>query len=277
MANDVLRILAFGAHPDDCYLKMGGVAVKYARQGHKVKFVSVTNGDTGHYALGGGPLARRYYAEAQRAAQLAGVECEVLDIHNGQLMPTLENRWWLVRIIRDFQPDLVITHRPNDYHPDHRYTGQLVHDSAYTVAIPNVQALTPHLRYNPVIAYMSDPFKKPYPFIPDVVVGIDEVLEDKLDMLDCFATEMYEWLPYSEGAEDQVPQDQAARRAWLRERWAPTFAEVADQYRHVLRDLYGNARGARIAYAEAFEACEYGGPLTAHNIPILFPFFGGEQ
>lgn len=277
MADDALRILAFGAHPDDCYLKVGGTAAKYARQGHKVKFVSLTNGDTGHYALGGGPLARRYYAEAQRAAQAAGVACEVLDIHNGQLMPTLENRWWLVRIIRDFQPDLVITHRPNDYHPDHRYTGQLVHDAAYTVTIPNVQALTPHLRYNPVIVYMSDPFQKPYPFTPDVVVDIDAVLEAKLDMLDCFATEMYEWLPFNEGTADQVPQDTVARRAWLRERWAPTFAEVADRYRPVLKCLYGKERGAQISHAEAFEACEYGSPLTKDTIPILFPFYGGEK
>jgi len=273
MPSNVLRILAFGAHPDDCYFTVGGIAAKYARQGHKVKFVSTTNGDTGHYLMGGGPLAKRYYEEAQRAAKIAGVECDVLDIHNGQLMPTLENRWWLVRIIRDFQPDLVITHRPYDYHPDHRYTGQLVHDAAYTVTIPNVQALTPHLRYNPVIAYMSDTFQKPYPFTPDVVVGIDEALEDKLDMLDCFATEVYEWLPYNEGIEDQVPKDPAARRAWLREQWAPTFAQVADRYRPVLKRLYGEERGAKIRYAEAFEACEYGAPLTVDKISTLFPFF----
>jgi hypothetical protein len=109
------------------------------------------------------------------------------------------------------------------------------------------------------------------------VVGIDEVLEDKLNVLDCFATEMYEWLPYSEGTEGQVPQDPAARRGWLRERWVPTFAEVADQYRHVLKSLYGKERGAQIGHAEAFEACEYGGPLTTDKIPILFPFFGGEE
>jgi len=273
MPKDVLRILAFGAHPDDCDIKVGGMAIKYSRLGHKVKFVSVTNGDTGHHEMGGGPLARRRYEEAQRAAKVAGIEYEILDIHNGQLMPTLENRWLLVRIIREFQPDLVITHRPNDYHPDHRYTSQLVQDAAYTVTIPNVEALTPHLMYNPVIAYMSDNFQRPYPFSPDVAVGIDDVLEEKLDMLHCHESQMYEWLPYNQGIEDQVPESDEERREWLRKWRAPVFAEIADRYRNLLKELYGEERGARIQYAEALEICEYGAPLTKKDIPILFPFF----
>jgi len=190
-------------------------------------------------------------------------------------MPTLENRWWLVRIIRNFKPDLVLTHRPNDYHPDHRYTAQLVQDAAYTVTIPNVEALTPHLSYNPVIMYMSDNFQKPYPFSPDVAVDIDEVLEDKLNMIHCFESEMYEWLPYNLGIEDQVPKSPEARRAWLREWWASTHAklEMADRYRDLLKRLYGEERGAKIRYAEALEVCEYGAPLTKENLPGLFPFF----
>ena len=275
MTNECLRILAIGAHPVDCDLKVGGMALMYAQRGHKVKFVSTTNGDTGHYDMGGGPLARRRYEEAQRAAEVAGIEYEILDIHNGQLLPTLENRWRLVRLIRNFEPDLILTHRPNDYHPDHRYTAQLVHDAAYTVTIPNVEALTPHLRYNPVAAYVSDHFQKPYPFSPDVAVGIDEVLEKKLDMVHCFESEMYEWLPYNLGIQDQVPDGPEARRAWLREWWTFTYAEmeIADQYRDLLKDLYGEKRGAEFQYAEALEVCEYGAPLTPENLRILFPFF----
>ncbi len=270
-----LRVLAFGAHPVDCDLKVGGMAIMYARRGHQVKFVSVTNGDTGHLTMGGGPLARRRYAEAQQAAKVAGIEYEVLDIHNGQLMPTLENRWWLVRIIRDFRPDLVITHRPNDYHPDHRYTAQLVHDATYTVTIPNVEALTPHLTYNPVAAYVSDRFQRPYPFSPAVAVGIDEALEAKLDMVHCYESEIYEWLPYNHGIEDQVPKDSQARRAWLRGWWDANYGDLehADHYRDLLTKQYGAARGARIRYAEALEICEYGAPLTEENTRVLFPFF----
>lgn len=274
MRDGVLRILAFGAHPDDCDSRLGGLAIKYARAGHRVKFVSVTNGDTGHHEMGGGPLARRRYEEAQRAAQVAGIEYQVLDIHNGQLLPTLENRWLLVQIIRAFEPDLVVTHRPNDYHPDHRYTSQLVQDAAYTVTIPNVAALTPHLRANPVIAYMSDSFQRPYPFSPDVAVGIDDVIETKIDMLDCHASQFYEWLPYNRGVPDQVPEGAAERREWLFGQRAPSYARVADQYRHLLLKWYGPERGAQIRYAEALEVCEYGAPLAEGEVPVLFPFFG---
>jgi LmbE family N-acetylglucosaminyl deacetylase len=273
MTTSMLRVLAFGAHPDDCDLKVGGMAIRYACLGHAVRFVSVTNGDSGHHEMGGGPLAKRRYAEAQRAAAIAGVEYQVLDIHNGQLVPSLENRWLLVRIIREFEPDLVITHRPNDYHPDHRYTSQLVQDAAYTVTVPNVVALTPHLMRNPVIAYMSDSFQKPAPFAPDVAVSIDEVWETKLDMLNCHESQFYEWLPYNQGILDQVPQDATARRTWLGEQRGASSARLADRCRDLLCKLYGAERGAAIRYAEAFEICEYGSPLTEERLPVLFPFF----
>ncbi|MCJ7737044.1 MAG: PIG-L family deacetylase [Anaerolineae bacterium] len=277
MSNDILRILAIGAHPDDCDGRLGGMATMYAQLGHKVKFVSVTNGDAGHHIIGGAPLAKRRYQEAQEAAGVAGIDYQILDIHDGQLMPTLENRWLLVRIIREFQPDLIVTLRPNDYHPDHRYTSTLVQDAAYTVTVPNVEGLTPHLRHNPVIAYMADRFQRPYPFSPDVAVGIDDVLGKKLDMLHCHESQMYEWLPYNKGIEDQVPPGDKERREWLKEWRAPAFKETADQYRDLLMQLYGEKRGKEIRYAEALEVCEYGAPLDETNLQTLFPFFDGER
>lgn len=273
MSKDALRVLAFGAHPDDCDAKVGGMAIKYSQLGHEVKFVSVTNGDAGHYEMGGAPLAKRRYKEAQKVAEVAGIDYDVLDIHDSQLMPTLENRRLLIRIIRGFSPDLVFTHRPNDYHPDHRYTSQLVQDAAYMVTVPNVEALTPHLMRDPVIAYMSDNFQRPYPFSPDIVVGIDDVVEEKLDMLHCHESQMYEWLPYNGGVGDKVPEGDKSRREWLKEWRAPAFAGIADRYRDLLKDLYGEERGARIQYAEALEICEYGTPLPEKEIPTLFPFF----
>src|SRR5215213_4257904 len=83
-----LRVIAFGAHPDDCELKAGGVAAKWAALGHHVKFVSVTNGDIGHWRSAGGPLAQRRTAEVQRCAKILGITSEVLDIHDGELLPT---------------------------------------------------------------------------------------------------------------------------------------------------------------------------------------------
>ncbi len=276
MSEPSLRILGIGAHPDDCDVHFGGTAIKYSRRGHQVKFVSTTNGDTGHHQMGGGPLAQRRYEEAQRAAAIAGVTYQILDIHNGQLMPTLENRWRLIEIIREFGPDLVITHRPNDYHPDHRYTSQLVQDAAFTVTVPNVQALTAHLQYNPVVCYMSDNFQKPYPFCADVIVDVDDAQDDKLRMLDCHESQVYEWLPYNWGLEEPVPQEPQVRREWLGEKWDPRFLDTANRYRKRLQEFYGERRAAQIKYAEAFEICEYGAPLAPDDIPALFPLFDEE-
>lgn len=268
-----IRVLVFGAHPDDCDIKAGGVAALYVQQGHHVKFVSVTNGDAGHHEMGGGPLAQRRNAEAQAAAKIIGIEYELLDNHDGELMPTLENRYQIIRTIREFRPDLIMTHRPNDYHPDHRYTSILVQDAAYMVTVPNICALTPHLEKNPVIVYLSDGFMKPYPFTPDVVVGIDTVVEQKIDMLHCHESQFYEWLPYNSGNLNAIPDSVEDRHEWLAERLRNRFSSVAEKHRDLLVEFYGKKVGANIQYAEAFESCEYGSSLTTENLPILFPFF----
>jgi LmbE family N-acetylglucosaminyl deacetylase len=273
MQDQRLRILAIGAHPDDSDFEAGGVAALYARRGHQVKFVSLTNGDAGHYKMGGAELAQRRRAEALKAAATIGIQYEVLDIHDEELMPTLETRRRVIQVIREFQPHLVMTHRPNDYHPDHRYTSTLVQDAAYLVTVAGTLALTEHLRTNPVFVYFSDRFQKPYPFVPDVVVGIDQVVEKKVDMLHCHESQVYEWLPYNELYLEQVPRDKSLRRAWLRQRLEDSLREDADRFREKLIELYGEQRAAAIKYAEAFECCEYGLALTGENIRRLFPFF----
>ena len=274
MAERGLRILVFGAHPDDCDIKAGGCAALWTRLGHTVKFVSVTNGDAGHHEIGGVELARRRKAEAAAAGRVIGIEYQVLDNHDGELEPSLANRRRVIELIRTFDPDLILSPRPNDYHPDHRYTAILVQDAAYMVTVPNITAHTPHLRRNPCIAYLSDNFQKPYPFTPDVVVGIDGVMAQKLDMLHCHTSQMYEWLPYNGGYEDQVPEGDADRRRWLQGRRAGAGQDIADRFRSKLIERYGEERGRAIQHAEAFEACEYGSRLTAEKIAELFPFFG---
>src|SRR5436309_15980333 len=91
-ANRPLRIIAFGAHPDDAEQKFGGTAALFAAQGHKVKLVALTNGDVGHFAQAGGPLAQRRKAEVEACHATLGVATDVLDIHDGELMPDLETR-----------------------------------------------------------------------------------------------------------------------------------------------------------------------------------------
>ncbi len=272
MNNRALKILVFGAHPDDCDIKAGGIAIKYAHLGHEVNFVSVTNGDAGHHEIGGVELARRRRAEVQAAGAVAGIEYHVLDNRDGELEPTLENRKKIIRIIRSYTPDLILTHRPNDYHPDHRYTSILIQDSAYMVTVPNICTDTPAMSHNPVIAYLSDNFQKPHPFSPDVAIAIDDVVEKKLDMIHCHTSQMYEWLPFNAGRLDQVPKSPRERREWVAYR-LDAFRAIADRHRDLLIKYYGAERGSKVQYAEAFEACEYGSALTEDNIPVLFPFF----
>ncbi len=270
-----LRIICFGAHPDDCELKAGGVALMWAAQGHHVKFVSVTNGDIGHWREAGGPLARRRKAETERADKVLGVATEVLDIHDGELLPTLENRRTVTRLIREWKADIVMSHRPNDYHPDHRYTGVLVQDAAYMVAVPYFCPDVPPLKGNPVFLFYSDSFQKPNPFQADVAVGIDSVIEKKLDALDLLESQFYEGGAL--GSADLLPTDpkrQAERRQQVRAGMAGRNQAVAERYRTALTTWYGKDRAAKVRHAEVFEICEYGRRPDQKEVERLFPFFG---
>ena len=267
--NGKLNIIAIGAHPDDCDLRAGGTAAKYAALGHRVRFVAVTNGDAGHQSEGGGALAARRRAEAREAGRRIGVEYVVLDNHDGELLPALHVREQIIRQIRQWNADLVLAPRPNDYHPDHRYTGILVQDAAYMVVVPNVAPDTPPLRRNPVFMYVEDRFQKPNPFSPDVAVSIDDVIDKKIDMLDAHVSQMYEWLPWVDGALEQVPTSPADRRRWLKESRA---FEPTPAVRAALVKWYGAGEGNAVRQAEAFEICEYGRRPDEATIRSLFPF-----
>ena len=264
-----LNIIAFGAHPDDCDQGAGGVAAKYAALGHRVRFVSVTNGDAGHQTEGGGALAARRRAEAQEAGRRIGIEYVVLDNHDGELLPALKPREEIIRQIRQWKADLVLAPRPNDYHPDHRYTGALVQDAAYMVVVPNVAPDTPALQKNPVFMYFQDRFQKPNPFTPDVAVSLDDVIEKKLDMLDAHVSQMYEWLPWVDGTLANVPKGAAERRTWLKQTRA---IQPNPAVRAALIKWYGPEKGKAVQYAEAFEVCEYGTRPDEAMIRKLFPF-----
>lgn len=270
-----LNIIIFGAHPDDAELKAGGTAMKWARQGHHVKLVSVTNGDIGHWRMKREPLAKRRLHEVQAADKILGVETEVLPIHDGELEPTLENRRTITRLIRQWKADIVLAHRPWDYHPDHRYVGVLVQDSAYMVTVPFFCPDTPALTQNPVFLYLSDNFEKPYPFRPDVVVSIDDVIDRKVDALDKLESQIYEGGANGNAAlVKSVPpaKDAAARKAWLRNSWwVRRNGAEADRFRNRLVDWYGPDKGRAVHFAEAFEICEYGRQPSRHELAELIP------
>lgn len=272
-----LRIIVFGAHPDDAEYKTAGTAVKWARMGHHVKLVSVTNGDIGHWKEAGGPLAQRRAAEVAACAKKLGVTSQVLDIHDGELLPSLENRKLITRVIREWKADIVIAHRPWDYHPDHRYVGVLIQDAAFMVTVPFMVPDVPFLKKNPVFLYSSDGFQKPYPFTPDIAVSVDDSFDQKLDGLHELTSQAYEGGASGSAeyvAKDVPPAgDEVARRAWLKRRWGARQSNEAEKYRDLLIKLYGEEKGRAVKYAETFEVCEYGRRPSAAEIKQLFPFY----
>ncbi len=263
-----IRVIAFGAHPDDCDIRAAGTAALFAQLGHLVKFVSVTNGDAGHQIEGGGALAKRRRLEAKESARRLGIEYEVLDNHDGELLPSLDVRLQIIRRIRQWNADIVLAPRPNDYHPDHRYTGVLVQDAAYMVVVPNVAPDTPPLRKNPVFLYFEDGFQRPQPFRADVAVAIDDVFSKKIDALDSHRSQFYEWLPWVDGKLDDVPRDAAERKKWLANQRGRT---ISPAIRAALEKWYGREKAAQVRHAEAFEICEYGRQPKEEDLRKLFP------
>ncbi len=273
-----LRIICFGAHPDDCEIQAGGTAAMWAAKGHHVKFVSVTNGDIGHWREAGGPLAKRRLAEVIQTAAILGITSEVLDIHDGELEPTLENRRKITRLIREWKADLVISHRPNDYHPDHRYTAILVQDAAYMVTVPFFCPDVPELKRNPVFMYSPDRFQRPNPFQPEVAISIDPVIEKRLDAIDALVSQFYEG--GANGSVENVPTDpekQKERRRVVRAAFDKRYRDQANRFRAKLGEFYGQEAAEKVQHAEAFELCEYGKQPDKMELKRLFPFFVGER
>jgi len=273
-----LRILCFGAHPDDCEIQAGGVAAMWSAQGHAVKFVSVTNGDIGHWREAGGPLARRRKAEVTQAARILRIETEVLDIHDGELLPTLDNRRTIVRLIRRWNADVVMSHRPNDYHPDHRAVGMLLQDAAFMVTVPFFCPDVAALESNPVFLFYPDRFQKPYPFDADIAVDVGAVMQQKLDALAVIESQFYEGGAL--GSADLLsddPVEQQRRRQTVRERFSTRNRNIAEQSRNALAKWYGADAAIQVEFAEAFEVCEYGRQPGDAEIARLFPFFPTSQ
>jgi len=271
VADEPPRVLVIGAHPDDAE-SAAGLAAHYAAIGSEIMLISLTNGDAGHHEIGGRPLALRRAEEARRSGQIIGAPYVLLDNHDGELSPNWELRKRLIQMMRRFQPDVIITHRTNDYHPDHRYAGVLVRDAYTELSVAGNVALTPYLKKFPVLLYMSDNFERPYPFTPDIAVDISGQLDTKIDMTHCHVSQMYEWLPYIRGQIDQVPESDADRRVWLAESIRAEARSTADKYRDVLIELYGAERGKAIEFAEAYEISEYTLHLSEEKLRALFPF-----
>ena len=233
----------------------------------------MTNGDVGHFSQAGGPLAQRRKAEVEACHAKLGVATDVFDIHDGELMPDLETRKKMANVIRDWQADIVLSHRPWDYHPDHRAVGQLAQDTAVVVAAPFFAPYTPPTKGNPIYLFYSDGFKKPYPFDPILAVGIDEVAQKKFDCISALPSQFGDADSWQARYGRNVPTDEAGRKAYLLDIVKQRNANEANTYRDLLVKLYGEQKGRAIKYAETFELNQYGAGATADDLKKLFPTF----
>lgn len=265
------KYMVIGAHEDDCE-SVAGIMLKLLDLGHRVRFLSATNGCSGHHIEMGGAIVQRRQAEARKVAEISGVEYEIFDLDDGSLTTGLQERKLMMKAIREYDPDVIITHRPWDYHPDHRNTGTLVQDCSYLLQVPNVCPLTPVMHRMPAIFYMQDTFKKPIPFSPDLVFDIDATMERKLRMYHQYASQMYEWLPWVDGEDGPIPEEDEARFEWLKNtRFQERNRAYSDLFRNALVEKYGE-KGKDVQFCEALEICEYGDQPSVERCRELFPF-----
>jgi len=274
MADSPLRLLILGAHPDDAEYHAGGLATLYRGSGHTVKMVSVTDGRSGHQSISPSELIGIRRAEAAASGAVIGAEYVTWDNPDGSLVPSLAIREQIIREIRTFCPDLVLTHRTNDYHPDHRAVGQSVQDASFLVTVPGVVADVPALRRDPVVGYLPDRFTKPTPLAGDVVLDVGGQIDTIVAMLDCHRSQFYDWLPYNRGEREPVPESPGERIAWLRRWYTDLLRPMAERYRRELIASYGDERGRSVEFCEVFEISEYAAPLDAPARARLFPWAG---
>ncbi len=283
-----MKILMIGAHQDDNEFRVGGLAHKYVQMGYEVRFLSLCNGCGGHHIMTPAETTARRAKESAAVAELLGIRYDVWeDMNDCTLMPTLENRRRLIRYIREFSPDMVISHRANDYHADHRAAGVLIQDASYMLIVPHECPDVPAMKKTPVIMYYEDRFTDP-DFRPDIVLDMDDEIDIKLQIAHLNVSQVYEWLPYTEEGV-VVPEDEAERFEWLKgmnitadttdeevmaapRGYAVRFAKTAARFRKELIARYGEERGSKIRYAEAFQLCPYGGALTEELNQKLFGF-----
>ncbi len=272
-SSDPLRLLIIVAHPDDAEARCGGLMTIYRKAGHIVKWISVTNGNAGHHLKSGPELASIRLEESKNATAMIGAECEIWDADDGCLEPTLEMRWRVIRAIREFKPDLVLTHRTCDYHPDHRAVAQLVQDASFCATVPALAPEVPALRKDPVVAYMADLFTRPNPLRADIALRVDAFSDTIVDMLSCHASQVFEWLPYNLDIAEPVPDDESGRKEWMREKFLPLlYGQVAERFHDDLISTYGEEAASRTTMAEVYEISEYARPLNDELRERLFRF-----
>ena len=263
LLSSACRVLVFGAHPDDAEFFAGGLLHEHRGRSSEIRLVSVTNGQSGHHHQSADELVERRRREARASGQVLGCDYVCWDFPDGSLEPNLQVREAIIREIRQFQPDLVLTHRPWDYHPDHRAVGQAIQDASYMVMVPKIAPGYEVPKREPVVAYMVDMFTRPVSFQADFVLDATEHLEGILKMLSCHESQFSEWIPWIEQIED-MPTEPRAWANWLRNFYLERTAARGGRF-------WNLDWGPVPRLVEAYEISEYAGKLSGALQQRLFP------
>jgi LmbE family N-acetylglucosaminyl deacetylase len=269
--NTAPRLLILGAHPDDAEIHGGGLAAQYRQNGYPVRMISVTDGSSGHHQRPPAELIGLRRSEAANAGAVIDAEYHTWDFPDGKLQPTLEVRARIIREIRQFQPDLVLTHRTCDYHPDHRAVGQCVQDASYMVTVPHVVPEVTALRSDPVVAFLPDLFTRPTPIRPDVVIDITPQIETIAQMMACHRSQVFEWLAYHQGILDSIPEQEQDKMIWVRE-WIERFiGPRTERFRDFLINRHSIESAKVPSFIEVYEISEYARQPDIESLNRLFP------
>ena len=193
----VQRVLAVGAHPDDCELLCGGTLAMFAARSVAVTICAVARGDKGSREVPPDEFAAQRRAEATRAASVIGAEFVCLDAADGDVASTPEMRSKLLDTLRRMRPDLILTHWPDDYHADHRATGEFVTDCSWFAASPGHRTQSPALD-EPVPVFYLDTLAG-LSFEPTEYVNISSVWAKKEEMLRCHVSQLGPAAQHGEG------------------------------------------------------------------------------
>src|SRR5690554_1545557 len=270
------RVIVICAHPDDAELTTGGTTLLLTRLGYKIKYVSLTNGNKGHHQGTKNEIAIRRYNETREVAQRLNCDYEVLNNEDGELEATLKNRMEVIKLIREWKADIVITHPSYDYHPDHRNTSLLVQDAAFLVSVPKILPEIPALEVNPLFLYTRGRYTNPQKPSPDIVVDITPVVREKAYIIDAHASQIYEWLPWINRSKEVIPETREGRLEHVLNVYVLKRGEIKAEDLPVVEKWYGSSAQA-VNTIEAFEICEFGRKVTDQDILELLQLFPEQK
>ncbi len=180
-----MNILCVGAHPDDAEILCAGTLARYAHAGHSVTIAIFTDGSMGDAVVRPAELSGIREREARDAARLIGAKVIWGGVVDEHVFPDAVQRRRMIDILREADPDVILTHSPNDYHPDHRYVGQLVFDAYFQKGLPHIpDQQMPACRFGKAQVYYLDNLGG-VGFLPTEYVDISDVFEIKKQMLAC--------------------------------------------------------------------------------------------